>query len=175
MSKSAEGEKVASRTTESGSGVRLFNSFGAIAALQLETRRVHPSNAGISRVEERPSLPFYRLHSAYLPSVSLPFGVRVRFLTLRGCLPSGGFGEGDPSLHSTEQLPAKARREQCERPVRGGGWGAAEGRELEGGSEGIGRPPADGRDSSGGSGAVPSAGWREVASACHATEGSSHE
>jgi hypothetical protein len=45
----------------------------------------------------------------------------------------------------SEQSPAKAR-ERSEQE-RGGGWGATSGSELEGGSEGTGRPPTGGRDS----------------------------
>lgn len=58
----------------------------------------------------------------------------------------------------------------------GGGRGATDGSVLEGGSEGIGRDTRSGsRNSRCGSGAVPSAGWREIAAAMHAEEGFQHE
>lgn len=178
MVQSSEGQQVVFETTETGSHVPLFNSSGAVPSKKLDSRRVHPSIAGIVRVEKSPCWPFYGLNSASLRWVSRHLSERVRKLILGGFSQSGGFGEGVVSSECKEQSQHSAQQ-----PARKPSASGASARSVEVGGRGgltggraLGSAGAE-RKSSGGSGAErsPSAGWREVAAACHATEGQSHE
>jgi len=187
MAQCGKGVCVVPNTTECRSRVHLFNSFGRRDSLSLETRRVHPSYAGIARVEKSNAKVLCRLFAASSLWVNRQSPVSIRPCSERGSTPSGGLGKGvlsteskESSLHSEQQLTRKPSASGAS--ARSWRWAGAEGRVTGADREADGR--GRGRESSQAVAASErrhtpresclSAGWREVAESCHAEEGMSH-
>jgi len=88
-----------------------------------------------------------------------------------------GSSDADPIefCPTSQRLPLLGRsRAQSERGLDSAEW-SPEGDPEARASGKSGAARSDRRETSGGSGGVPSAGWRAVAAACHASGGQGHE